>query len=150
MIYGIGLPRTGSQTLAAALRGLGYVGRNSCEIMGTFTLDLELADDDPIDFEVNNSFYRYESIFSALRISDPNNLYILTDRNKDKHAASIRKVVGFYPEDMPDIYNYKLKVRNTIPVSQLLIVDWSRHGWKELCGFLNKPIPFDDFPCENC
>jgi activator of HSP90 ATPase len=140
MIYGIGLPRTGSTTLAEALRILGYRGSNFCSL--TFSINIESNE----QFSIDNSYYK---VLSELIIdAEKDDLFILTTR---KDVSWKRSIKSFNVSDnipLPTVYEDT--VRACIPKNNLLVVNWKYDSWPALCSFLNKEIPYDKFPCENC
>jgi hypothetical protein len=144
MIYGIGLPRTGSSTLAEALRLLGYKGTNYCILYN------DLKQDTSTQFIVNNSFFnRLDKLYSESMKAQDENLFILTTRNSESWNRSIVQ----YPEHtvLPQPNEYESVVKELIPQHQLLVVDWEEgDGWRELCNFVDSNIPIFDFPCKNC
>ncbi|ORY95611.1 hypothetical protein BCR43DRAFT_493281 [Syncephalastrum racemosum] len=40
-------------------------------------------------------------------------------------------------------------IKKVIPAERLLVVQLGQFGWKELCDFLNKPVPDVPYPFEN-
>lgn len=46
------------------------------------------------------------------------------------------------------LQDYSRQIRSAVPPDQLLVMDIS-DGWGPLCGFLEVPIPEDDFPRSN-
>ena len=64
MIYGVGLPRTGTRTLDSALQILGFSGSHFCSL--TPTISNKVGDP---SYRVNNSFYE---IFEALKAFEIN------------------------------------------------------------------------------
>ena len=51
-LFGIGLPRTGTTSLAKALRTLGFKGENYCLLSDT------TSKDDQTFFKIDNSYYK--------------------------------------------------------------------------------------------
>ena len=154
MIYGIGLPRTGTTTLAEALRILGYFGHSQCELTGKLEIDEEYVTSSNLrKFEVVNSAYQkfkpdgYFTTHSRDR-------YILTTRHDIEWGRSLYKH-GANIFDIPSPSVYGELVERVIPKHQLLVVDWSeckdyQCNWKKLCDFLVETIPSEKFPCKNC
>ena len=141
-VIGIGLPRTGSSSLSAALRILGYSGTSWCDLHHKGKID-DLTDGTYKQFFVDNSFFQQinSMLFSA------SNQFILTTRDADDWRTSIAR----YDYDCPDIEDYEAKVRLAIPEQQLLVISWDEgFRWQKLCTFLNQPVPNVDFPCINC
>ena len=144
MIYGIGLPRTGSSTLAEALRLLGYKGTNYCILYN------DLKQDTSTQFIVNNSiFNRIESFYAEANKVPNEDLFILTTRRDDRWYDSIIQ----YPEhtEIPLPSTYEGIVKELIPQDKLLVVNWEEgNGWSEICNFIGSNLPIFDFPCKNC
>ena len=44
--------------------------------------------------------------------------------------------------------NHNAMVRKSVPESNILIVDF-KSGWADICNFLGKEIPAEDFPHKN-
>jgi hypothetical protein len=144
MIYGIGLPRTGTSTLSESLRLMQMQGFSYCVITDV------LRQDKATSFIVNNSFYnRLEALVEKSGKMNDNNKYIVTTRPDKCWGKSINK----FPESvmLPKPSAYLETVKQLIPEEQLLVVDWSAGDeWKPLCKFLGLPVPPFAFPCENC
>lgn len=142
MIYGIGLPRTGTSTLAEALRLLGLQGDNYCGLYN------KLRSDKGADFVVNNVFYN--KLDELISMSKPEDKFILTTRDTNKWRRSIAK----FPENenIPDIEEYNLDAFFKLEKAKkpLEVLNWEEDGWEVLCEFLDKPIPDYAFPCINC
>jgi hypothetical protein len=141
MIYGIGLPRTGTSTLAEALRLLGLQGNSYCGLYNKQRVDKGA------DFIVNNTFYN--RVDELLKMSNPEDKFILTTREYNSWKNSMSK----FPEAevIPDSEFFKTELFNKLAGRDLLIVSWGEGDcWKELCEFLDLPIPPYAFPCENC
>ena len=137
MIYGIGLPRTGTRTLDSALQTLGLSGSHFCSL--TQTTNGNAAER---SYRVNNGFYE---IFEALRRFEINDddFYILTDRDENDWKKSVEEK-GYKG---PSIGGYKENMKNKFAMypNNFLIFNVS-DGWEPLCGFLKVPIPEEDFP----
>ena len=58
MIFGLGLPRTGTSSIAIALRKIGFRGKNYCLIYDENDNDIDLSDSCK-RFDINNSNYLY-------------------------------------------------------------------------------------------
>lgn len=52
-----------------------------------------------------------------------------------------------FAEDLFDAWNRR--VQELVPAGQLLIFELGKHGWKELCSFLNVPEPTTPYPKQN-
>ena len=148
MIYGIGLPRTGTSSLAAALKTIGLVGEHYCVLH-----DRRTEIEKPSHFKVDNSFYKnYKRIVKE----NIDSKFILTTRNEDSWEKSIKTFKTH--KDFPPIEDYKKKVVDLfeeLGISRnLLILNIFENNncWKDLCSFVN--VPCSDykelsFPHEN-
>tara|TARA_R100000655_G_C2984434_1_gene192245 strand:- start:371 stop:781 length:411 start_codon:yes stop_codon:yes gene_type:complete len=133
MIVGIGLPRTGTRSLGAALDILGYKGSHFCELIGA-TKAAQKED----SYRIDNSLY-YQ-----LKTLNKNDIYIMTYRPPENWRSSIFQ---FKDYTGPDIETYRdecIKRFNESEVKFLIfnIVE----GWDPLCKFLDLPIPKREFP----
>jgi hypothetical protein len=161
MIYGIGLPRTGTTTLTKALEILGYNGSGYC-VLTKVVATPKIGD---CQYRVDNSFHtKPEYLRKLIDIID--NRFILTTRPKKRWLKSLSKYEDEanvlisdkkLPYELPyypwvDIDGYTDYIQSIIPEERLLIVNWDEDpDWDSLCNFLNKDIPIKtDFPCENC
>lgn len=147
-LFGIGLPRTGSTSLAEALRILSYKGSNFCSLNNIHTSDETEAKK---SFEIDNSFFK---IYQHLFKKNPNAKFILTTRDN----SSWRKSMSGFEYDnniLPNINKYADEVENFFKsrnaVNQLLLINLSElnneEKWKRICDFLNeKNIPDITFP----
>jgi len=145
VIYGIGLPRTGSSSLAAALRILGYEGSSWCALHAEGEVSPTLK-----EFWVDNGYYETFGLFDIHK----DDKVILTTRNADDWRASIERQREHTEHRylvLPDISTYEQQVRWQVPSNQLLVVSWDEgHRWEKLCAFLGHPVPDVPFPCVNC
>ena len=144
-VVGIGLPRTGTTSLAAALELLGYSGEHSCELNETRRLSKSKAID---MYLVDNSAY--------MRLAEvvKNNLgskFILTDRCEKSWQESVSR---FRAEFSQNISNYReeciglfsdLNIKDQLLI--LNVIDGSsEQSWASLCGFLGVAVPSVTFP----
>ena len=169
-IFGIGLQRTGTSSLAAALRILGYrtlqtpvnvfnnIGDRCLEENDAFT-------DNPIPI-----------LYKELDQEYPGSKFICTIRNIDEWLASVKWLfstgrlhynwketpvvdemhetlygISQYDEDVFRAtyfaYYHDVQLYFEDRPQDLLIMDFSHgEGWEELCPFLNKEIPSTEFP----
>lgn len=167
-IFGIGLPRSGTSSLNQALSILGYKSLHHPtyyimdKLNGSFSFEG--------DWDALTNFG--EHFYPQLDELYPNSKFILTTRDKEKWLNSCR---WKYQEPSNNLgnairisifgcdrfhestysYIYDQHTRNVIEYfknrpNDLLVVDWGLgHGWKELCYFLNKPVPETPFPNKN-
>ena len=162
-IIGLGLPRTGGTTLAAALRAFDIHGENSCIVTNVRTTTAPVKKTRATEkFVINNEFpiqiaehsmgwFRAKNKFTEM------DKYILTTRDHTSWTESITKYgeiegegnIPFKDEYEDHILNYyDLDKRN------LLVINWNNcdtNCWDLLADFLDKPSrKGEDFPCENC
>jgi dihydrodipicolinate synthase/N-acetylneuraminate lyase len=140
MIYGIGLPRTGTQSLAQALNKYNLTGEHYCLLDGSL---IHFAAGRKEDFTVDNCFY---NCYKVLYKNDSEAKFILTTRDKEEWLESLSK---FKPVDLPDIIKYRVEVKEFFEQEggSLFILDInSKHKWEQLSAFLNLPIPEEVFP----
>ena len=138
-IFGIGLPRTGSSSLAKALRTLGYKGENYCMLQNQ-----EFKEEKP-SFRVDNSFF---NIYKELFLEYPNSKFILTTREDNSWRESINKfsMITKSNAGLPHINIYTQEVlkffSNCGALRNLLVVDLFDNNcnceckWKNLYEFL--------------
>ena len=168
-VFGIGLQKTGTSSLGRALEILGYNINHNFEERLTKALlegrmevlykEIHLWD----AFEDNP----WPMVYKEMDQKFPGSKFILTIRDENHWLKSIIKHYGkraypfekwFYKVDYP-INNeevYIQKFNNHISEvkkyfsdrpDDLLVVDWEKgDGWEQLCAFLNKSIPIEDFP----
>lgn len=170
------MPRTGTTSLAKALRALQYkvihaplsiIKRRDQELL----LSVEAA-------------RRYEAMadlpvalmYKQLDAAFPDSKFILTIRDVEKWILSMRRVRRVYPilrlhPIVPHLIRSAFGegllddeeamrvafLRHTKEVlthfegrDNLLVLDFAAgDGWKKLCGFLNRPVPDTPFPHSN-
>ena len=136
MIYGIGLPRTGTRTLGSALQILGFSGSHFCVLSPIIK---KVGDS---SYRVNNGFYEILEALECFEINT-DDFYIFTDREEDEWGDSIRE----REYKGPFIREYKENMKRKFKKypNNFLIFNVS-HGWPPLCDFLGVPIPKEDFP----
>jgi hypothetical protein len=175
-VFGIGLPKTGTTTLGAALTLLGYRVRD-------YDRDMLLA---VLDGDVEAALQRAENsdafedcpwwmLYRELDARFPQSLFILTERQgpevwlrsgikhlertpcleNDLSASAFRqhfaKMGVDQPLEMYDCHSRAVREYFADRTSQFRVMNWENgDGWKELCGFLELPIPAEGpFPHEN-
>lgn len=173
-VFGIGLSKTGTTSLYAALHMLGYrsitwghLARMGIEdwMNGDFTTDhlaeVDAASDLPIG-----------AFFRELDARYPGSKFILTDRPVEPWLASAAKQFRqsranrnqFDRETMIATYGFArfnedrfrrihsehreavLRYFGDRPSDFLYLNLFSGDGWEQLCAFLGKPVPEYDFP----
>lgn len=174
-VFGIGLGKTGTSTLGTALEMLGYTDHLTCDLELTKAWKEQGIDPILKAAEGNNSFedYPWPMVYKEVFERYPQAKFILTTRSSAqawyqslcKHSlrtgpTEFRKIIygSYMPHDFEDemieFYeshnrNAKEFFRNNSPES-LLELNWEKgDGWKELCEFLEKPIPREPFPITN-
>jgi len=138
-IIGIGLPRTGTTSLAKFLRNLGFSGKNFCIIHGNRENDcLEMEEK---KFWIDNSAYR--NFRQKLINSDQHTKFILTTRDKKSWEQSINSMKAKklnIPDDLPDINVYYKEVnmffKSNKSINRLLIIDLKNINMDEIYAFL--------------
>lgn len=169
MIFGIGLPKTGTMSLALALGRLGFtVEHNPKQRWADLYMGLYTWPDLP-DAAVHFGTRHYR----RLEKSYPGSTYILTVRNKrdwlDSCEAQFRKEYVYDPmqelirvdifgttdfdrDQFSDIYDahFHLAMRffDELPANRWLVMDVNE-GWGPLCEFLEKDEPDEPFPHAN-
>lgn len=133
MIIGVGLPRTGTRSLAAALDILGYNGIHYCELF-----DDTKKSGDINNYRIDNSFYHSPDSYNH------DNIYIITNRNRDSWLSSISKFDNYYGPDIKNYIEDCSKMFDSTKTSYL-IYD-VKNGWEPLCNFLGVNIPKTKFP----
>jgi len=183
-VFCIGLSKTGTMSLAEALRSMGYLTAHYANI---FSLQM-LIEDDAFIFDAmcdTPVCLRFETLYHMF----PNAKFIYTRRSYGEWLPSFEKhcMRGYGTTDfevirripierkaLPSIsdfesvdcslyfrhanaglayHAYDARVRNFFrnkPAPKLLEYNvFAGHGWAELCGFLNRPVPAADYPWEN-
>ncbi len=170
-VFGIGFHKTGTTTLSAALRILGY------RVAGPFGVH----DDDiattalPRALETASQFDAVQDnpwplLYKELDAEFPGSKFILTVRDTDRWLASVVNHFGgkstpmrswIYgpgdPTGNQDVYRARYEGHNQDveshfadrPDDLLVLSIADGQGWPELCGFLGVPIPEQPFPHAN-
>lgn len=171
-LFGIGLHKTGTTTLAECFRILGY---SVCpEIVAFATLHSTAARNYGPLFEVadrHDAFedapWNYPNAFQALHRRWDSAKFILTVRDSVRWFESFERWCRLVsnPYDFSILHSYGVpmlaqnreaairayerhaaNVRNYFD-DKVLVVDWEAgDGWAELCSFLGKPVPDHPFP----
>jgi len=176
-VFGIGLSKTATTSLSAALDELGYKTKHFPIRMikhesGKLGIRPRIAEkyDAMTDIPIARFYKELYQYF-------PDSKFILTVRDMDGWLDSCRR--HFWPGQIlkgnnwinklhKDVYNaidfkrseYKQAYRehkNEVfdffedKEDQLLVIDITDgDGWKPICDFLNEPIPNEDFPKKDC
>jgi hypothetical protein len=173
MIIGTGFQKTGTSSLREALKILGYRVKDTSHrplipiLKGDFDTVLKMLEG--YDAVEDTPWYR---IYRELDRLIPGSKFIHTIRNEESWYNSVSRHIGYLRNPMHEwIYGRgkglpKDHRENTISVYQkhnqevleyfsdrpgdLLVMDFSTGaGWKELCGFLDLPVPEEPFPHAN-
>lgn len=176
-VLGVGWAKTGTKTLGACLRTLGYRHRSTRLDLARY---LWSGETDAI-LDVARPFDSFEDwpwllLFREFDARFPNSKFILTTRDDASWLASYHNMLRLqgppsaellerrrilYGLPFPDVtdeqllqrrHRHEAEVRRWFAGrgNDLLVVDWSKgDGWKELCGFLGHAIPGVDFPHAN-
>jgi hypothetical protein len=138
-IIGIGLPRTGTTSLAKFLRNLGFFGKNFCVIHGNGEKDLLKMEEKK--FLIDNSAYR--NYKQKLINSNRETKFILTTRDKKSWKQSINNMEEKkydIPKDLPDINMYLKEVieffKSNNLINRLLVIDLNNIDMQRIYSFL--------------
>jgi len=139
-IWGIGLPRTGTTSLAEALNLLGFKTSHYCKLQnGDSYLSDILEQAVSNDAVVNNHLYQfYQRIYDLESMDCKIGLYVLTYR--------LDKYVSDNLNYMAETYSF-FKERGI--TDHLLLLDTKaneKEKWRKLSGFLGMDTPTDSFP----
>tara|TARA_B100000700_G_scaffold331776_1_gene468445 strand:- start:450 stop:2135 length:1686 start_codon:yes stop_codon:yes gene_type:complete len=146
-VYGIGLPRTGTTSLAKCLEILGFSGEGFCMLyqdrIYANCIDKKIEK----KYNVDNSFFKnYKDVIQ----SNPDSKFILSTRDRKSWNRSIKNF-KLSVQTIPDIIEYENEVIdffNLIGRSKdLLVLNlFNGESWDEVCNFINEPVPEEDFP----
>ena len=149
-VYGIGLPRTGTASLAEVLNKLGHTTKHFCVLH-----DIEpfQYNSNEVSVLIDNSFYIKcrKMINEILSHEHTNSLFILTTRNPTDWYRSISKFHSL-PKDLPDIYQYENLVRSIFrsidKEDNLLVINIfeDQKCVKKICRFMNIDYQDIQFP----
>ena len=138
-IIGIGLPRTGTTSLAKFLRNLGFLGKNFCIIHGNRENDCpEMGKK---NFLIDNSSFR--NFRQKLLNSNQQTKFILTTRDKKSWKESINSMKAKkknIPKDLPEINVYYKEVteffKSNNSINRLLVIDLNNIDLERIYSFL--------------
>jgi 3'(2'),5'-bisphosphate nucleotidase len=175
-IFGIGLSKTGTTSLARALEILGYKTKDYLGITRYIAGDLSSINLKVIDENDAFTDTPIPSFYKELDARYPNSKFILTTRNMDDWLKSCKKqftkrmaekeneatgqlhtdLYGCFEFDPEKFANgYKRFVDGVLNYFKdrprdLLVMDLcDGEKWEPLCDFLNKPVPDIPFPVTN-
>lgn len=171
-VFGVGFHKTGTTTLNAVLKELGY---NVCSNRLELASDLLEEDYSKVDklFEQYDAFEDnpWPLLYQYFDKQFPDSKYILTIRDEDKwwnsvlnhfgeHKSLMRKWI--YGVESPlgneELFRNKFREHNSAVRAYfknrpncLLEIDWSKSGgsWGEVCSFLGQAEPKTPFPHKN-
>jgi len=152
LIYGIGLPRTGTTSLARALNSMGIKTNHSCMLQG----DTISNSRNFIQFEslVDNAFF---GSYKDLAQESEKSQFILTTRCPSSWKRSIERFPSAV-DFLPDIRSYEKEVTNFFKsrkaAHRLLVInifedDKSLQKVAEFVGITNIEGPFPHIKKEN-
>lgn len=142
LVFGIGLPRTGTHSLAEALKNLGYRGRHNSSISGKRHVQYTPKSGQFAGyFHVDTSHCRrYEQLFN----DHPNARFVVSTRLDEDWKESMERITGEVPEDMPMPHQYLSEVLrffvNHHATHRLMVcnvfAEPEEQLWNKLSGFL--------------
>lgn len=176
-VVGIGWAKTGTTTLGAALRTLGY---DHCSTRLDLVVPATIGRLEPVleVVERHESFddWPWPLLYAEIDAAFPGSRFVLTTRAPDRWLASYRNMVRRQPPTSPELAGIRTAIYGRDPEqltddelvgivadhqaavrrhfadrpSSLLEVDWAAGaGWEELCTFLDRSVPEAPFPHEN-
>ena len=138
-IIAIGLPRTGTTSLAKFLRNLGFYGENFC-IINNKSED-NFNEIKQKSFLIDNSAYR--NYREKLLNSSRETKFILTTRDKKSWEQSINCMKAKklnIPDDLPNINVYFKEVteffKTNNSINRLLVIDLNKINIQKIYSFL--------------
>jgi len=175
-IFGIGLSKTGTTSLANALELLGYRTKDYIGVTKYVQGDVCCIDLDTIDKNNALTDTPIPSFYRELDVRYPGSKFILTVRDRASWARSCKKqftqrlaeiqndahkrlFIDLYGTDVFDeakfVGGYESFVKGVLEYfanrpNDLLVMDITGgEGWEELCRFLGRPMPDVPFPKAN-
>jgi 3'-phosphoadenosine 5'-phosphosulfate (PAPS) 3'-phosphatase len=175
-VFGIGLSKTGTSSLAHALEILGYRTKDYPGIERYVRGELSSVDLEVIDAHDAVTDTPIPSFYRELDARYPNSKFILTVRERDAWLKSCRKqfteklaekqndahkylFLDLYGTDVFDEQKFSRGYEEFVEKAlkffenrrhDLLVIDIAAgEGWEKLCAFLGKPIPDIPFPKAN-
>lgn len=143
-IFGVGLPRTGTASLATALQNAGIQVKHYCQIH-----DMHSYDDSDNDLSAiidNSSYKKYYSIIK----NNADSLFILTTRDAYDWLTSISRYADKV-DNIPNIKVYEKKIHSLIQElnlqKQLLVLNiFNNNSCENLYNFLGYKYNGETFP----
>ena len=171
-VFGLGVQKTGTSSLRSAYRILGlstgsWMSGRFSKVDEAETLELALQEAHAKDACANNPWPKY---YKELLETFPDAKFILTVRDENAWVKSCQRY--FEEREWPELewfyghskfagneehFRQVMRDHNQAVIDhfaeqgkELLIFNPSAgDGWEELCGFLDLPIPEEEFPCSN-
>ena len=175
-IFGIGLSKTGTTSLANALQILGYKTKDDMGVVKYAAGDLSSIDLNVVDAHDAVTDTPVSSFYRELDVAYPGSKFILTIRDSKGWLTSCRKqftqphterqneahrrlFIDLYGTDVFEEERFASGYRRFVNgvrdyfkgrPQDLLVLDVSGgEGWEKLCAFLNRPVPDIPFPKAN-
>jgi 3'-phosphoadenosine 5'-phosphosulfate (PAPS) 3'-phosphatase len=175
-IFGIGLSKTGTTSLANALQILGYKTKDNMGVVKYATEDLSSEDLDVVDAYEALTDTPIPSFYPALDARYPGSRFILTVRDSEGWLKSCEKqftqrfaarqteahkrlFVDLYGTDIFDSHRFASGYARFVdgvrkyfkdrPQDLLIMNVTAGEGWEKLCPFLGQPVPDIPFPKAN-
>ena len=175
-IFGIGLSKTGTTSLANALQILGYNTKDNMGVVKYAAGDLSSVDLDTVDAFDAVTDTPVPSFYRELDARYPGSKFILTVRDSDGWLKSCKKqftqrfaevqtvahkrlFTDLYGTDVFDAQGFRNGYERFVdgarnyfkdrPRDLLIINIAAGEGWDELCRFLGQPVPDIPFPKAN-
>ena len=166
-IFGIGLPKSGSTSLKHALWELGFkkggmhkFGDPEAEVFisdGMLlpkdkykSLDVKYPDAKFILTVRESPEVWYDSVDRWARMPRRSNPMGLINQRKSMYGLEMperKSFISQYVDHCTGVMDYFMTKYGDDALSKILLVCWEDgHGWKELCDFLQVPIPDKPFP----
>lgn len=170
-VFGIGFHKTGTTSLARALRMLGYrvTGPNGVDDPDIRTKLWPMVE------KLSRQFDAFQDnpwplVYQYMDRIHPHSKFILTIRDPDKWVSSQTKYFGKqstpmremiygvgFPEGNEEIYKSRMEEHNQEVLeyfkdrpNDLLVIDLTEQNeWEPICRFLGEPIPRAAFPHAN-
>lgn len=167
-VFGIGLPRTGTHSLHVALQTLGYHSLHNPEAFHRKTIHGEFDFDGKWDAVTDMNEWFWKELDQAY----PNSKFILTVRDDERWAESLRKrykrapvteLLRLYRLQVFHVCEYVESVMLDVkqahtrmvleyfsqrPDDLLVLNICAGEGWDRLCDFLRRPVLDNPFPHE--
>jgi hypothetical protein len=141
-IFGIGLSRTGTKSLATALQILGYETLHYCPLINNGDA-VSLDDIKKYDAIISTKFY---GIYSTLDLQYPNSKFILTTRDIEHWFSSISKYSDRWNKGDLEKHEGEVKTYFENRDNLLCLDTGQKDAWSYLCNFLSRTVPQISFP----